>query len=58
MKQLDDRVLGCIEKEKNEAASFCESLVPVLQSFDTKKLRLAKVKINKLLFDMEYPNED
>ena len=45
------------EAEQDEATTFCMSLIPVLKDFDKKKLRLAKVKLQQLLYDTEFGNE-
>ena len=42
------------DHEKDEAALFCDSLVPVLRDMDKKKLRLAKLKIQQLLYELEF----
>ena len=39
MSLLDEKVVSSINETKCEAASFCQSLVPVLKGFDKKKLR-------------------
>ena len=57
MSLLDEKVLSSINETKCEAASFCQSLVPVLKGFDKKKLRQAKIKINRLLYDIEFEDE-
>ncbi len=57
MSLLDEKVISSMNETKCEATSFCQSLVPVLQSFDKKTLRKAKVKINQLLYDIEFCNE-
>ena len=43
-----------MEQGNDEASSFCPSLVPVLRSFDQRTLRLAKLKINQVLYEIEY----
>ena len=40
--------------EKDEAELFCTSLLPVLRDMDKKQLRLAKLKIQQLLYDLQY----
>ncbi|XP_065641180.1 uncharacterized protein LOC124815057 [Hydra vulgaris] len=57
MKDLDNRLIDSLE-EKNktvcEMSAFCNSLNPVLQGLPIKKARLAKLKINQLLFEIEF----
>ena len=57
MKDLDNRIVDSLE-EKNkticEMSSFCNSLIHVLQGLPIKKARLAKLKINQLLFEIEF----
>ena len=45
------------DKEICEDTMFCESLIPVLKSLPLRKKRLAKVKINQLLYDTEFIEE-
>ena len=45
------------ENDNDEATAFCMSLIPALKDFEKKKLRLADVKIQELLYDMEYGDE-
>lgn len=57
MKEMDEKIVHAMEKESeksDEATVFCDSIKPVLQGFNKKQLRLAKIKINQLLFDMEF----
>ena len=63
MKEFDNRIIYSIE-EKNkvvqvcEETSFCNSLlIPALQGFSVKKKRLVKVKINELLYNIEFGSE-
>lgn len=59
IKQMDDQLIKIVNKESadDEATAFCMSLVPVLKDFDKKKLRLAKIKIQQLLFDIEFDDQ-
>ena len=57
MKSLDEKFFAQMEQGNDEASSFCLSLVPVLRSFDKKALRLAKLKINQVLYEIEYGEE-
>ena len=62
MKEFDNRIINSIEEKKEvvqvcEETSFCNSLIPVLQGFSVKKKRLAKVKINELLYNIEFCSE-
>lgn len=36
---------------------FCKSIVPLLQRMPARQNRLAKIKINQLLFAMKYNDE-
>ena len=45
------------EDEDDEDLLYCRSLFPILRGMPNKKKRLAKIKINQLLFDIEY-NDD
>ena len=54
MKSLDETFFAQMEQGNDEASSFCLSLVPVLRSFDQRTLRLAKVEINQVLYELEY----
>jgi hypothetical protein len=36
---------------------FCKSLVPVLKEMSARQNRLAKIKINQLLFEIEFNDE-
>ena len=60
IKKIDERLLDRLqaekENDKDEATLFCMSLIPTLKDMDKKKLRLTKVKIQQLLFDIEYKN--
>jgi len=51
---LDEKIFAQMEQGNDEASSFCLSLVPVLRSFDQRTLRLAKLKINQVLYEIEY----
>ena len=60
---MDEKFITTMEKvnkpeHKDEATTFCLSLVPALQDLDKKKLRLAKIKIQQLLFDLQYSEDD
>lgn len=63
MKLLDDRIIESLDGKSAESSeicedtSFCQSLIPVLKGLPLKKKRLAKVKINSLLYDIEFSNE-
>ena len=61
MQQMDERMMKMVDKdrevEEDEATKFCMSLIPVLKDFDKKKLRLTKVKIQQLLYDIEFGDE-
>ena len=61
IQQMDERMIKIVdgerEAEQDEATTFCMSLIPVLKDFDKKKLRLAKVKLQQLLYDTEFGNE-
>ena len=63
VKIIDEKMidyLGKVRKdeagktEKDEAELFCNSLIPVLREMDKKQLRLAKLKIEQLLYDLQY----
>ena len=41
----------------DEATSFCKSLIIPMKELPTKKLRLAKIKINELLYKLEYGDD-
>ena len=43
--------------DEDEATLFCKSLVPVLRKLPARKNRLANLKINQLLFDIEFGDE-
>ena len=40
--------------DKDEAELFCNSLIPVLRDMDKKKMQLAKLRIQQLLYDLQY----
>ena len=44
-------------EDNGEDMLFCKSLVPQLKKMPARQNRLAKIKINKLLFDMEFNDE-
>ena len=54
MKSLDEKIFAQMEQGNDEASPFCLCLVPVLRSFDQRTLRLAKLKINQVLYEIEY----
>ena len=43
--------------EDDESTVFCMSLIPVLRDFNKKKLRLAKIRIQQLLYDIEFGDD-
>lgn len=43
--------------DNDEDMLFCKSLVPQLKKMPARQNRLAKIKINQLLFDMEFNDE-
>ena len=43
--------------DDDEDMLFCKSLVPQLKKLPARQNRLAKIKINQLLFDMEFNDE-
>ena len=59
IQQMDDRMMKIVDKETqgDEATVFCMSLIPVLKDFNKKQLRLTKIKIQQLLYDIEFGNE-
>lgn len=58
IKSMDDKMMKCMEKdvdsEKDEATLFCNSLIPVLRDMEKRQLRMAKLKIQQLLYDLQY----
>ena len=52
---MDDRMLNVVEKaeenDNDEETTFCTSLIPTLKNFEKKKLSLANIKIQVLLYD-------
>ena len=40
--------------EKSEAALFCDSLVPQLQSLPEREFRRTRIKIEQLIFEVMY----
>ena len=62
VKSMDENMISHLGKmkgkeenhEKDEAELFCTSLLPVLRDMDKKQLRLAKLKIQQLLYDLQY----
>ena len=40
--------------KKDEVELFCSSLIPVLRDMNKKQLRLAKLKVQQLLYDLQY----
>ena len=45
------------EKEDDESLAFCKGLVAQLRDLPNKKRRLAKIKIQQMLYDMEFGDE-
>ncbi|XP_028418946.1 uncharacterized protein LOC114544533 [Dendronephthya gigantea] len=43
--------------DQDEDLLFCKSLVPILKKMPARQNRLAKIKINQLLFDIEFNDE-
>jgi hypothetical protein len=43
--------------DNDEDMLFCQSLVPLLKKMPARQNRLAKIKINQLLFDLEFNDE-
>ena len=46
------------EQEKDAEDLFCLSIVPTLKRLPPKKRQLAKLKIQQLLFDLEFGDSD
>ena len=46
-----------IAGNNNKDMWFCQSLAPLLKKMPARQNRLAKIKINQLLFDMEFNDE-
>ena len=59
LKSLDDRVLNSFEKnEVCEMTSFCNSLIPRMKGLPPRKRSLARLKIEQILFEIEYGSVD
>ena len=62
VKSMDQKMVNYLEglsgkrenEDKDEAELFCMSLVPVLRDMEKKQLRQAKLKIQQLLYDLQY----
>lgn len=62
IQEIDKQILLSLKESKqadniDETTSYCNSLIPVLHGFSKKKMRLAKVKIGQLLFDLEFDEQ-
>ena len=42
------------EQEESADSLFCHSLIPILESLSAKKNRYAKIKIQELLYEIEF----
>lgn len=62
VKSMDEKMINYLGKitnpeenhGKDEAELFCISLIPVLRDMDKKQLRLAKLKMQQMLYDLQY----
>ena len=61
IQKMDNQMLNIVDKNKetdnDEATVFFMSLIPVLKDFNKNKLRLTKIKIQQLLYDIEFGDE-
>ena len=44
-------------QKKSEAASFCNSLIPQLESLPQKEFRQMRIKIEQLIFEVMYGDD-
>ena len=44
--------------QDDDAALYCKSIVPILRSLPVRKRRLATLKISKILFDLEFEDDN
>ena len=62
VKSMDEKMINYLGKtkdkeendKKDEAELFCISLIAVLRDMDKRQLRLAKLKIQQILYDLQY----
>ena len=61
VKRMDEKMINYLDdmkgkenQEKDEAQLFCTSLIPVFRDMNKKQLRLAKLKVQQLLYDLQY----
>ena len=47
-----------LETEDDEDSLYCRSLVPIFRQLPLKKKRLAKMKVNELLYKIEFESDD
>ena len=65
LKIMDEKMIDYFGKlkekadnhEKDEAELFCDGLITVLRDMDKKQLRLAKLKIQQLQYDLQYSDD-
>ena len=56
---MNQQLLSTMEKhfkndDADEETNFAKSIIPVLKGLPVKKKRLAKTKINQLLYEIEF----
>ena len=54
----DELLKKSINEENDEDSLYCRSLVSIMRELPKKQNRLAKIKINQLLFDLQYDENE
>ena len=62
MKAMNDDLIASIPQAREteeicEDAMYCKSLIPIMKGLPFKKKRLARLKINKLFYDLEFEDD-
>ena len=62
MKAMNDDLIASIPQAREaeeicEDTMYCKSLIPIMKGLPVKKKRLARLKIDKLLYDLEFEDD-